>query len=299
MYTCFAQIMKKVKENTTKRIAVAAAADLHTIEAVLEARMKRIVDPIFVGNAEEITRIILSIGARPEHYTIVDATDDVDACKKAVALVREGKADFLMKGLVDTSVILREVVNKETGLSTGSVMNHVAIFEVPGYHKLMTITDGGMMPYPTLQQKKEIIENTVASLHRLGYDKPNVGVLTCVEKVNPKMVETVEADQLKQMYLAGEITGCVVEGPISYDCAVSRDIADHKGYSSPVAGEVDVFIVPNIHTGNVLAKSITCTAGGKMAGFIAGALCPIVLSSRGSSAEEKFLSILVSAAASN
>jgi phosphate butyryltransferase len=131
----------------------------------------------------------------------------------------------------------------------------------------------------------------------MGYDMPKVGVLACVEKINPKMPETIEADELKQMNQRGEITGCIVEGPISYDCAVSKEIADFKGYQSPVAGDCDVVVAPNIHAGNIMGKMFTVTAGAKMAGFIVGAKCPIVMTSRGSSPMEKYLSIVISAAA--
>jgi phosphate butyryltransferase len=154
-----------------------------------------------------------------------------------------------------------------------------------------------MVTYPDLEQKKAIIENTVDVLHAYGYENPKVGVLACVEKVNPKMPETLDADELAKMNQRGEISGCIVEGPISYDCAMSKEIADFKGYESKIAGDVDVLIVPNIHAGNILGKVYTVTCKAKMAGFIVGAKCPIVLTSRGSSAEEKYDSIVVSAAA--
>ena len=216
---------------------------------------------------------------------------------KAAALVREGKADLLMKGKLDTAVLLKAVVNKEHGLGKGGVMSHFSIFEVPGYHKLLCPVDGGMMTYPTLEQKKAIIENTVGVLHAMGYECPKVGVLACVEKVNPKMPETVEADALKQMNQRGEITGCIVEGPVSYDCAMSKEIAEFKGFDSPVSGDCDVLVAPNIHAGNIMGKLLTVTCGARLAGMMVGAKCPIVMTSRGSSAEEKYLSIVLAAAA--
>ena len=165
------------------------------------------------------------------------------------------------------------------------------------FEELLMPVDGGMVTYPTLEQKKAIIENTVGALRAMGYDCPKVGVLACVEKLNPKMPETVEGDALKQMNQRGELTGCVVEGPISYDCAVSREIAAFKGFESPCAGDCDVLVAPNIHAGNIMGKMLTVTCKAKMAGFIVGARCPIVMTSRGSSAEEKYLSIVISAAA--
>jgi phosphate butyryltransferase len=203
-----------------------------------------------------------------------------------------------MKGNLDTSILLKAVVDKENGLGGGGVMSHFTAFEVPGYHKLLIPVDGGMVMYPTLEQKKSIIENTVSALRTMGYDCPKVGVLACVEKLNPKMPETVEADILKQMNQRGEISDCIVEGPISYDCAVNKEIARFKGFQSPCAGDCDVLVAPNIHTGNIMGKMLTVTCGARMAGFIVGAKCPIVMTSRGSSAEEKYLSIVISAAAS-
>jgi phosphate butyryltransferase len=152
-----------------------------------------------------------------------------------------------------------------------------------------------MVPYPTLEQKKAIIENTVGALRAMGYDEVKVGVLACVEKLNPKMPETVEADELKQMNRRGEIRHCVVEGPISYDCAVSKEIADFKGFESPCAGDCDILLAPNIHAGNIMGKMLTVTCGAKMAGFIVGAKCPIAMTSRGSSVEEKYTSIILAA----
>ena len=152
-----------------------------------------------------------------------------------------------------------------------------------------------MVTYPTLEQKKCIIENTVGALLAMGYECPKVGVLACVEKVNPKMPETLEARELQEMNAAGEIKNCIVEGPISYDCAMSREIAEFKGYESRISGDVDILVAPNIHAGNIMGKMLAVTCGAKMAGFIVGAKCPVVMTSRGSSAEEKYLSIVIAA----
>ena len=297
-YRNFDELIAKQKaEPHAARMAVAAAGDEHTIEAVLHARQEGIVTPVLVGDKAAIDAALKHFGAEVPAEDIYDVPDIAEAAKCAVALVREGKADLLMKGKLDTSVMLRPVVNKETGLGKGGVMSHFTAFEVPNYHKLLIPVDGGMVTYPTLEQKKAIIENTVGALRAMGYDEVKVGVLACVEKLNPKMPETVEADELKQMNLRGEITGCIVEGPISYDCAMSKEIADFKGFHSPVAGDVDVLVAPNIHAGNIMGKMLAVTAGAKMAGFIVGAQCPIVLTSRGSTPLEKYNSIAIAAAA--
>ena len=297
-YKNFQELIDKVKgAESVKRMAVAVAADPHTLEAVLEARREGIASPVLVCDREEILRILQELGESVPEEDIYDEKDGVAACEKAVALVREGKADFLMKGKIDTAVILKAVVNKEHGLGKGRLMSHFTMFEVPNYPKLLLPVDGGMVTYPTLEQKKEIIENTVETLIAMGYECPKVGVLACVEKVNPKMIETVEARELQEMNRRGEIRDCIVEGPISYDCALRKDIADFKGYESQIAGDVDVLVAPNIHAGNIMGKMLVVTAGAKMAGFIVGARCPIVMVSRGSSAEEKFLSIVIASAA--
>ena len=288
--------IKGIKEK--KKLVICAAGDSHSIEAALHAFDNGIVIPIFAGDEAVISEILRKLGRNPENFEIYNQPDAALSCKKAVELVKNKKADFIMKGKVDTSILLKAVVNKENGLGTGRIMSHVGIFEVPGYHKLMCIVDGGMIPYPTLEQKKAIIENTVESLLKIGYSNPKVGVLACVEKVNPKMPETVDADLLKKMYQKGEIKNCIVEGPISFDCAVDSEICKVKGYESPVAGDVDIFLMPNIHTANISAKAMMCTGNAKMAGFIAGSACPVILSSRGASAEEKFYSIVFGAAAS-
>ncbi|MDY3747314.1 MAG: bifunctional enoyl-CoA hydratase/phosphate acetyltransferase [Lachnospiraceae bacterium] len=300
VFTNFDQLIEKVKGYPSmKKMAVAAAGDEHTLEAVLHARKEGIVDPILVGDKAEIDRILKEMGETVAEENIYDYPDLKEAAEYAVKLVKEGKADFLMKGKLDTSVILKAVVNKENGLGQGRTMSHFTMFEVPTYHKILVPVDGGMVTYPTLEQKKDIINNTVETLISMGYDCPKVGVLACVEKLNPKMPETVEGNELKEMNKRGEIKNCIVEGPISYDCAVSKEIADFKGFESPVAGDVDVLVAPNIHAGNIMGKMLACTCKARMAGFIVGAKCPIVLTSRGSSAEEKYLSIVVSAAAAN
>jgi phosphate butyryltransferase len=223
--------------------------------------------------------------------------EDKDAAEKAVELVRDGKVDFIMKGKIQTADLLRAVVDKEKGLRTGKVISHMAFNEIPTYHKLIAISDGGMMMYPDLQQKKGIIENGVETLRSMGIENPKVAVVTAVENVNPKMPETVDAAELKKMNEMGEIKNCIVEGPISYDLIMDPESAVIKGYESPVAGDADLIIVSNITVGNILGKSLVYSAGSKMAGFIVGAKVPIVLTSRGATSEGKYLSLVLCASA--
>ncbi|HHW58242.1 MAG TPA: bifunctional enoyl-CoA hydratase/phosphate acetyltransferase [Clostridia bacterium] len=294
----FEELIKKVqKSDSPKRVAVVAAQDEHTLQAVFKARKDNIVEPLLIGNKTKIKEVLSYLNENLDEDAIINVEDDTAAAKKAVELIHENKADFIMKGKIQTADLLREVVNKEKGLRTGRIMSHFVFNEIPNYHKLIVTTDGGMVMYPTLEEKKQIIENAVDTLIALGYENPKVAVLAAVEKVNPKMPESVDAALLKEMNKNGEIKNCIVEGPISYDLTMSKESAEIKGYSSPVVGDADVLVVPNITAGNILGKALVYSAGAKMAGFIVGAQVPIVLTSRGSTAEEKYLSLVLSAAA--
>jgi phosphate butyryltransferase len=294
----FNELIESVqKAKSKKRVVVAAAQDEHTLEAVFKAKKNNIVDPILVGDKLKIKEVLESLHVGLNDENIIHVEDDASAAIKAVELINENKADFIMKGKIQTADLLRAVVNKEKGLRTGSVMSHIALHEIPSYHKLLAVTDGGMMLYPNVEEKKQIIENAVSTFINMGYENPKVAVLAAVETVNPKMPETVDADMLKKMNQLGEIKDCIIEGPISYDLTMSKESAEIKGFSSEVTGEADILIVPNITAGNILGKSLMYSAGAKMAGFIVGAKVPIVLTSRGSTAEEKYLSIVLSASA--
>lgn len=298
VFNNFDQLIDKVKGFEKKRkVAVVAAQDEHTLQAVFRARENDIVEPVLIGNAVEIKKILKNLNKNLNEENIIDVDGDVAAAKKAVELVLEDKVDFIMKGIIQTADLLRAVVDKEKGLRTGKVMSHFVINEIPNYHKLLVTTDGGMLMYPDLEQKKHIIENAVDTLISLGYDKPKVAVLAAVETVNPKMPETVDAAKLKAMNQSGEIINCIIEGPLSYDITMNKESAKIKGIDSQVCGDADILIVPNITTGNILGKCLVYSAGAKMAGFIVGAKVPIVLTSRGSSSEEKYLSLVLCAAA--
>lgn len=297
VYKNFHELIKKVQESDVKkRVAVVAAQDEHTLEAVFKAREDNIVEPILVGDKDRIKEIldILKIDFNDEN--IVEAEDDKEAAVKAVELVNNNKVDFIMKGKIQTGDLLKAVVDKEKGLRTGKIMSHIALHELPGYHKLLAMTDGGMMMYPELEDKKKILENAVEAFKSMGYVRPKVAVLAAVENVNPKMPETVDAAALKTMNQEGILKDCIVEGPISYDLVMSKESAKIKGFESQVSEDADILLVPNITVGNILGKSLVYSAKAKMAGFIVGAKVPIVLTSRGSSAEEKYLSLALCAA---
>ena len=294
----FRDLIEKVqKSDSIKRVAVAAAQDEHTLEAVFRAAKDKLVEPVLVGNKEKIAEILKELDVEYELSSIISTESDKEAAEKTVELINTGKADFIMKGKLQTADLLRAVVDKEKGLRTGKVMSHVTILEVPAYHKLLAVTDAGMMMYPNVDEKKQLIENAVHVFLAMGYECPKVAVLAAVETVNPKMPEAVDADILKKMNETGEIKDCLVEGPISMDLTFSRESAEIKGYTSPVTGQADILLVPNITAGNILSKALLEMADATMAGMIVGAKVPIVLTSRGASSEEKYLSIVLSASA--
>jgi len=292
VYKSFEQILERVKAKPiVSTVAVAGADGFHVIESVLEAEKMGIIKPVLIGDVDKIREILLKLGKQPENYKILKASTHADCGVQAVALVKSGEADFIMKGMVETKDVLKPLVSKENGLHTGRVMSHVALDEVPGFTRLTALTDGGMVPHPTLSEKKDIIINAVEMLRSLGYERPRVAILCGVEKVNSKMPETIDAEVLANMGETGEIRNCDIVGPISYDLAMSPKAGELKGYYSPFSGEFDILVTPTMAAGNILNKCLTVSAGGKMAGLIVGAKIPVVLTSRGSSSEEKFLSL--------
>jgi len=295
-YRNFDELIGAIQSNSAvKRLVVAAAQDEHTLEAVFRARRDKIVDPVLIGNPDKIRDIIQKLGESLPADHIIAAASEAEAARMAVDAIRAGKADILMKGKIETADLMRAVINKEQGLRTKGIMSMVVFHEMPSYHKLLAVTDGGMVMYPNLEEKKMLVINAVDTMVSMGYDCPKVAVLAAVEKVNPKMPETVDADQLRQMNRRGEINNCTIEGPVSYDIVMSPESAAIKGFSSPVVGDADLLVVPNITTGNVLGKCLQYSAGAKMAGIIVGAQAPIVLTSRGASSEEKYLSLALAA----
>lgn len=292
MFRNFEEMAQAVRKNPYKcRLAVAAAADEAVIDAVLHAESEGIIEPVLVGEKGKIEKILSDKGKNPADYEIVDCEAGTEG-QRAVDLVNEGKAGALMKGLMETKAFLGPIVKKENNLRTGSLITHLDFKNIPNYHKLVLFSDAGMVMYPSLEDKKHIIENAVKVFHAIGYDNPKVGILCAVEKVNPKMPETLEAAELQRMNEAGEITGCTIVGPVSYDCAISKEIAKEKGFDCPYSGDFDCLIFPNIHAGNILGKCLTVTAKAGMAGLIVGAKVPAIMTSRGSDASEKFNSIV-------
>ncbi len=289
----FETLFKLAQEKGPKTMAVAVAQDEDVLGAIKLAYEKGIVDPILVGDKESIEKIAEKISFNIDGIQIVDEKDGVEATRKATAMVSSGKAQVLMKGLIDTSVIMKAVLDKEIGLRTDSIISHVAVFDVPTYHKVFIVTDAAMIIAPDLNQKKQIIDNAVKLAHSLGIPEPKVAVLAAKEKVSPKMEATVHAKELADMNKAGEIKGCIVDGPLALDNAVSKESARIKGIDSVVAGDADILLAPDIEAGNVLYKALTFLANAKSAGLIVGTSRPIVLTSRADNEEAKLNSIVL------
>ncbi|HQI16682.1 MAG TPA: phosphate butyryltransferase [Bacillota bacterium] len=293
MIKTFKEIIETAKAKGPKTIAVAVAQDPEVLSAVNAAKKLGIAEAILIGDREEIIKASEECGIDIGTYEIIDIKDKNEASRKAVEMVSGGKAHIVMKGIVDTAIVLKAVLDENIGLRTGNVLSHVAVFEVPGYDRLFYVTDPAMILAPNLIQKKQIIENVVQVANALGNYNPKVAVLAAVEKVNPKMQATLDAAELVKMNESGELKGCVVGGPFALDNAISVEAARHKGVTHPVAGLADVLLVPFIEVGNVLYKSMVYYAGSKVAGVLVGAKAPVVMTSRADSDEAKLNSIAI------
>ncbi len=289
------ELVDKAKTFKKVRMSVAVAQDAPVLKAVDEACSEGIIDATLIGSKREIERVASDLGIDLSHYEIVDAPEEDMAVKKAVELVHDHHCDLLMKGKVHTSHLLHAVLDKNYNLRTGRTMNHVGIFEVPTYDRLLIITDAAMVIAPTLDQKVDSIYNAEKVAHVIGIDMPKVAVLGAVETVNSSMPATMEAALLAKMSDRKQIKGAIVDGPFALDNAVSEEAARHKGIESPVAGHADILLVPDIEAGNILYKALVFIAKGKLAGTILGARVPIVLTSRADDDETKLYSIALSA----
>lgn len=277
-------------------IAVACPYGDDALAAVCAARDRNLVNSVLVGDAEKIRVLAEKDGLSLDGIEIVDEKTDDLAVEKSVKMVSGGDADLLMKGLVKTATLLKSVLNKEWGLRAGSLLSHLFLQEITVMGgRIFGLTDGGMNMYPDLQTKVGIIENAVECYHKIGVACPMIAALAAVEVVNPDMACTLDAAALAKMSDRGQIKGCVVDGPFALDNAVSEEAAKTKGIRSPVAGNADILLVPNIECGNLVGKVMTYLAKERGAGVVLGARKPIVLTSRFDSMETKLLSIALGA----
>jgi len=291
MLKTFKEVLEKAKEYGPKKMSVATAQAEDVLRAVEAARKEGLADSILVGDKKKIIQIAEKIGIDPANYEIIDQPDKTKAARCAVELVRNKKASILMKGMMGTARLLKAVLDKEIGLRSNGILSHVYTLQIKNYDRLITTTDGAMNISPDLKQKAQIIQNAIYYAHSLGIEKPKVAVVGALELVNPDMPATIDAACLSKMSERGQIIGGIVDGPLGFDNAISKEAALHKGIESPVSGEVDIVLVPNIESGNIFAKGLVYLAKAVPAGLLLGAKAPVVLVSRSDSAESKLYSI--------
>ena len=297
MLKSVAELANLAKKVNRKKMAVVFAHDDHVIEAVYGASKQGFVEPILIGDQEEIYKLIESYQLE-KPYQVIHELDPSKASLIAMNLVNQGACDIVMKGLIDTKLILKEVVNSETGIKKAHLLSHVGVVSLPTYPKVIFATDGAMNISPNVEQKIEIIEAAVALAKTLGYDCPKVGLVSAVEKVNPKIESTVHAQKIVEYYQGKDID-FLIDGPFAIDNLVSFESVKQKGIESPVVGDCDVLIFPNLDSGNVFYKTCMFLANGKSAGLILGAKVPIVLTSRADTAEAKLNSIILAVVNAN
>ncbi len=296
MSKTFNDLLKRLDGKKMKTVAVAVAQDAPVLEAVKAAYERKIANSILVGDEEKIREIAAELNMDLSNYTIINETDTYTAALTAVKLVHDGKADMYMKGLIDTKSFLKSVLDKEVGLRTGKALSHVCVFDIEGLDKLLFLTDVAFMTYPTLEDKVNIIKNTVEICNACGIENPKVAPLAAVEVVNPKMPVTVEAAELTRMNEEGEITGCIVDGPLSLDLAICPEAAQHKGAEGrKIVGDADILLFPDIHAGNLVYKALVHTAKVINGNIITGTAAPVILTSRSDDFETKVNSLALGA----
>ena len=292
----FDDIIAKISECSMKTVAVAVAQDSAVLEAVKAAKERNIANAILVGDEAKIREIAASINMDLTGFEIIDEPDMIQASLKAVKLAHDGKADMYMKGLIDSKNFLKSVLDKEVGLRTGGTLSHVCVFEIPGIEQLLFLTDVAFMTYPTLEDKVNIINNTLPVARACGVECPKVAPLAAVEVVNPKRPATVEAAELTKMTEEGKITGCIVDGPLSLDLAIDPEAAKHKGATDrKIQGDADILLFPDIHAGNLVYKAIVHMVKVKNGCILTGTKVPVILTSRSDTFETKVNSIALAA----
>ncbi len=296
MSKTFADLIARVNDCGMKTVSVAVAQDSAVLEAVVAAKERKIANAILVGDEKKIREIADSLKMDLSGFEIINVEDMTEAAHTAVNLVHEGRADMYMKGLIDTKGFLKSVLDKEVGLRTGKPLSHVCVFEVEGIDRLLFLTDVAFIPYPTLEDKVHIINNTLEITKACGIENPKIAPLAAVEVINPKMPATVEAGELTRMNKEGEITGCIVDGPLSLDLAIDPEAAKHKGATDrAIQGDADILLFPDIHAGNLVYKCLVHTAKVVNGNILTGTKAPVILTSRSDDFETKVNSIALGA----
>lgn len=290
MIRSFQEILERSK-NTLNKISIAVAEDKNVLETVKMAKEEKIADFILVGNKEKIINIAKEINLDINSLEIINEENHEEATKKAVELVKFKKANMLMKGLIETKTLLKAILNNEYGLRGSGIISHVGVFEVEYLDRLIIVTDAAFNIEPSLSDKIHIINNAVKISKAFEIEKPKVAVICAVEVVNEKMKATLDAASLSKMNDRGQIKGCLIDGPLALDNAISLESAKHKNIVSKVAGQADILLMPNIEAGNVMYKTLTYMTNSKCGGILVGTSAPVIITSRSDSSETKLYSI--------
>jgi phosphotransacetylase len=291
----YEQLLARCQGMPAVATAVAHPCDDASLGAAVEAAHARLIAPILVGPAQKIRAVAKASGLEIDAYEIVDAPHSHAAAARAVELVRTGRAEMLMKGSLHTDELMSEVVKRETGLRTERRVSHVFVMDVPTYHKALSITDAAVNIFPTLDDKRDIVQNAIDFMRALGVERPRVAILSAVETVTTKIPSTIDAAALCKMADRGQIQGGILDGPLAFDNAISAEAARTKGIVSPVAGDPDIILVPDLEAGNMLAKNLTFLSRADAAGIVLGARVPIVLTSRADNERARLASCGVAA----
>jgi len=295
----YEQLLAKCKSLEPIPTAVAHPCELTALTGAMEAAELGLIKPILVGPIKKIDAVAKSAKIDLTNIDIVDSSHSHDSAAKAVALIREGKAELLMKGSLHTDELMSAIVSREGGLRTSRRISHVFIMDVPTYHKVLIITDGAINIAPSLEDKVDICQNAIDLAVSLGRDLPKVAILAAVETVNSKMPATIDAAALCKMAERGQITGGLLDGPLAFDNAISLDAARTKGIISKVAGDPDILIAPDLEAGNILAKQLSFLANADSAGLVLGAKVPVILTSRADSVRSRIASCAVAVLAAH
>ena len=289
--TTFAELIEKAKEVGPKTVAIAAAQDKEVLLAAQDAEAQNLAECILVGDRAAITEIAQENSIDVRRMMIIQEPKPKQAARKVMELVRLGHAQMAMKGKIETGDFLRAALDKEAGLRMGRLLTHVGIYEIPGFDRLLFLSDAGVVVAPNMEQKIEIVQNAIHVAQRLGVEQPKVAILAATEMVNPKIPATLDAANLSKMADRGQIKGGIIDGPLALDNAISLESAQIKGIKSDVAGRADILIPPDVEAANVLAKAITYFAKGIMAGVVVGGKSPIIVASRSDPHETKLVSM--------
>ncbi|MBS0593351.1 MAG: phosphate acetyltransferase [Proteobacteria bacterium] len=291
----YQRLLAAAKAGPRATTAVAHPCDASALRGAVEGAEEGIITPILVGPREKIIAAAAAAQVDISAYEIVHADYSHESAGKAVALVREGRAEMLMKGSLSTDEMLGAVVNRAGGLRTERRLSHCFVMDVPGHPNVLIITDAAINIFPTLEDKVDIIQNAIDFAHALGIAQPKVAILSAMEKINPKLDSTIEAGALCKMADRGQITGALLDGPLALDNAISPEAARIKGITGPVAGHADILVVPDLEAGNMLAKSLSFMMNADSAGIVLGARVPITLTSRADTVQSRLASCAVAA----